>query len=141
MTASRRPDLIDIAQRARVLRSMFLYRSAWGLFIGVIGSFLTKTDLLSFFFICGIEFLVLEWVHSDRRIIGYDLGVVLDLSVLFVTPVGLFIYFVRSRGWKRGLGSFGLAFVVFLGLVITCVMGVAVGQVISLLLFNRVRGQ
>lgn len=104
--------------------------------MGMAGRFLARTEFLSFLFICGAEFLVLEWVHRDRRIVGYNLGVALDLSVLFVPPVGLFIYFVRSRGWNRGLGSVGRAFLVFGGLVLSCAIAAAVGQVVSLLLFD-----
>jgi len=136
-TVDQPSDLNTSAQRERILRSMFVYWSVWGLLMGFVGKALPPGEILSGLIAGGAALLLMEWVHRDRRIVGYDLGFALDLTILFLLPLGLFIYFVRSRGWLRGLGLFGLAAIVFLGLVTSYAIAATIGHGISLLLLHQ----
>ena len=62
--------------------------------------------------------LIYWWYHSDKQRHGYSAGPLLNGGVIIAAIIALPIYFVRSRGWKRG----GLA---TLGAVI--VLGITVG--------------
>ena len=56
------------------------------------------------------------WFHLDKAEHNYRAGPLMNGGVLLVAAIALPIYFVRSRGWKRG----GIAIVwalVFLGVM------------------------
>ena len=42
------------------------------------------------------------WFHLDKAEHHYRAGVLMNGGVLLVAAIALPIYFVRSRGWKRG---------------------------------------
>ena len=46
--------------------------------------------------------LVFWWYHVDKRSHGYRAGPLMNGGVLAAAIVALPVYFVRSRGWKRG---------------------------------------
>lgn len=46
--------------------------------------------------------LVFWWYHADRRRRGFHAGPLMNGGVIVAAIVALPIYFVRSRGWKRG---------------------------------------
>jgi len=46
--------------------------------------------------------LVFWWYHVDKRSHGYRAGPLMNGGVLAAAAIALPIYFVRSRGWKRG---------------------------------------
>lgn len=46
--------------------------------------------------------LIFWWYHVDKRDHGYRAGPLMNGGVLAAAIVALPIYFVRSRGWKRG---------------------------------------
>ncbi len=42
------------------------------------------------------------WFHLDKADHGYRAGKLMNAGVLIFAAVALPIYFIRSRGWKRG---------------------------------------
>jgi len=42
------------------------------------------------------------WYHLDKDETGYRAGPLLNVGVAALAIVALPVYFVRSRGWKRG---------------------------------------
>jgi hypothetical protein len=46
--------------------------------------------------------LVFWWYHVDKRSRGYRAGPLMNGGVIAAAIIALPIYFVRSRGWKRG---------------------------------------
>ena len=54
------------------------------------------------------------WYHLDKADHGYQAGKLMNGGVLLLAVIALPIYFVRSRGWKRGARTIALA-AVFLG--------------------------
>ena len=58
--------------------------------------------------------LIFWWYHADKRSRGYEAGALMNGAVIVAAAVALPIYFVRSRGWKRG-GLAVLAAVIVFG--------------------------
>jgi hypothetical protein len=56
------------------------------------------------------------WFHLDKAEHNYRAGKLMNAGVLIFAAIALPIYFVRSRGWKRGGIAIGFA------LVFLCVM-------------------
>jgi hypothetical protein len=57
------------------------------------------------------------WYHLDKDQTGYRAGPLLNVGVAALAIVALPVYFVRSRGWKRGavislyaLGALGVLY-------------------------------
>jgi hypothetical protein len=46
--------------------------------------------------------LLYWWYHVDKRSRGYAAGPLMNGGVIVAAIVALPIYFVRSRGWRRG---------------------------------------
>ena len=46
--------------------------------------------------------LIYWWYHADKRDLGYAAGPLRNGGVIVAAVIALPIYFVRSRGWKRG---------------------------------------
>lgn len=57
--------------------------------------------------------LVYWWYHADKGARGYVAGPLMNGGVIVAAIVALPIYFVRSRGWKRGLMAIVLMLVAF----------------------------
>ncbi len=57
--------------------------------------------------------LIFWWYHVDKRERGYRAGPLMNAGVLFAAIIALPVYFVRSRGWKRGALATLAALVVF----------------------------
>ena len=62
--------------------------------------------------------LLYWWYHVDKRERNYSAGPLMNGGVVALAIVALPVYFVRSRGWKRGalasaiaIGFFGLTLV------------------------------
>jgi hypothetical protein len=49
------------------------------------------------------------WYHLDKAEHGYRAGPLMNGGVLLVAIIALPVYFIRSRGWKRGAITIGLA--------------------------------
>jgi hypothetical protein len=61
--------------------------------------------------------LIFWWYHVDKREHDYQAGPLMNGGILAVAIVALPIYFVRTRGWKRGAVATLLAIAVFLALL------------------------
>ena len=53
------------------------------------------------------------WYHLDKGEREYQAGPLMNAGVVALTIVALPIYFIRSRGWKRGLIAIAAALGVF----------------------------
>jgi len=58
--------------------------------------------------------LIFWWYHVDKREHGYQAGPLMNGGILLLAIVVFPIYFVRTRGWKRGAVATLLALGVFL---------------------------
>ena len=58
--------------------------------------------------------LLFCWYHLDKADHDYQAGKLMNAGVLLLAVIALPIYFVRSRGWKRGARAFVVA-ALFLG--------------------------
>jgi hypothetical protein len=59
------------------------------------------------------------WYHLDKAEHAYHAGKLMNAGVLLVAVVALPVYFIRSRGWKRGAQAIvvaALAFALLYGL-------------------------
>jgi hypothetical protein len=61
--------------------------------------------------------LLYWWYHADKRSRGYTAGPLLNGGVIIAAIIALPIYFVRSRGWKRG-GLATLVALAFFGVLL-----------------------
>jgi hypothetical protein len=59
--------------------------------------------------------LVYWWYHADKAEHGYRAGPLMNGGIILAAIVALPIYFVRTRGWKKGALA-SLAAIAFLGL-------------------------
>ena len=66
--------------------------------------------------------LLFWWYHLDKAEHGYAAGRLMNAAVLVLAVIALPIYFVRTRGWKRGGVTIALAGAF---LLITVVLGEA----------------
>jgi len=57
--------------------------------------------------------LVFWWYHVDKREHDYQAGRLMNAGILLLAIVAFPIYFVRTRGWKRGAFATLLALGVF----------------------------
>ncbi len=57
--------------------------------------------------------LIFWWYHIDKAEHGYRAGPLMNGGMLLAVVVAMPIYFVRSRGWKRGAQATLVAAVVF----------------------------
>ena len=72
--------------------------------------------------------LIFWWYHVDKREHGYQAGPLMNGGILAVAIVALPIYFVRTRGWKRGAVATLLALAVFLVLLGLSELGEWIGE-------------
>ena len=49
------------------------------------------------------------WYHLDKAEQNYSAGKLMNAGMLLLAAVALPIYFIRSRGWKRGSRAIGIA--------------------------------
>jgi len=71
------------------------------------------------------------WYHLDKDQTGYRAGRLLNVGVAALAIVALPVYFVRSRGWKRG-GLIGLYALGVLGvLYLLEALGEVIGEAIA----------
>ena len=61
--------------------------------------------------------LVYWWYHADKAEQGYRAGPLMNGGIILAAIVALPIYFVRTRGWKKGALA-SLAALAFLGLTL-----------------------
>jgi len=58
--------------------------------------------------------LLFWWYHLDKADHDYQAGKLMNAGVLLLAVIALPIYFIRSRGWRRGARTIALA-ALFLG--------------------------
>src|SRR3954467_8013405 len=81
-----------------------------------------KVEDLSKFDLAGLVVsipLIFWWYHVDKREHAYQAGPLMNGAIVAVAIVALPIYFVRTRGWKRGAIATAFAlgiFAILLGL-------------------------
>ena len=52
------------------------------------------------------------WYHLDKEQTGYQAGPLMNVGVAGLAVVALPVYFIRSRGWKRGAVTIAAALAV-----------------------------
>lgn len=72
--------------------------------------------------------LVFWWYHVDKEQHGYRAGPLMNGGMLLLTAVALPVYFLRTRGWKRGLLATLSAAVILAVLYLLGEAGQAVGS-------------
>ena len=53
--------------------------------------------------------LLFWWYHLDKEERGYGSGRLMNAGILVAAVIAFPIYFVRTRGWKRGARAIGIA--------------------------------
>ncbi len=53
--------------------------------------------------------LIFWWYHADKGERNYEAGPLMNAGVVAASVLALPIYFVRTRGWKRGMIATALA--------------------------------
>lgn len=74
--------------------------------------------------------LLFRWYHLDKAEHDYTAGRVMNSGVLILALIALPIYFVRTRGWKRGRVVIGLAAAFLLGCFVLGELGEWLGGVL-----------
>jgi len=72
------------------------------------------------------------WYHLDKAEHGYRAGPLMNGGVLLVAIVALPIYFIRSRGWKRGAVTLGLAALFFAATLALAELGEWLGGLVTI---------
>ena len=71
------------------------------------------------------------WYHLDKEEHGYRAGRLLNVGVAGIAVIALPVYFIRSRGWKRGAIATAVAIAVFGGLYLVELLGEAIGGLVT----------
>ena len=75
--------------------------------------------------------LIFFWYHVDKRQHDYQAGPLMNVGIVAIAIVALPIYFVRSRGWKRGLVATAFALGVFVVTLALSELGEQVGSLLG----------
>jgi hypothetical protein len=75
--------------------------------------------------------LIFWWYHVDKRERGYQAGPLMNAGVVALSMVALPVYFIRSRGWKRGLLATLVAAAIFGVLLGLGELGERIGEILS----------
>ena len=71
------------------------------------------------------------WYHLDKAEHGYRAGPLMNGGVLLVAIIALPVYFIRSRGWKRGAVTTGLAALFFGATLALAELGEWLGSLVT----------
>jgi hypothetical protein len=71
------------------------------------------------------------WFHLDKAEHNYRAGKLLNAGVLILAAVALPIYFIRSRGWKRGAMAIGVALLFLAGTFVLAELGERLGAALT----------
>lgn len=74
--------------------------------------------------------LVYWWYHADKRSRGYAAGALMNATMIVALVIALPVYFVRSRGWKRGVVATALALAVLGATFVLGELGERLGYVL-----------
>jgi len=75
--------------------------------------------------------LIFWWYHVDKRECGYQAGPLMNAGVVALSMVALPVYFIRSRGWKRGLPATLVAAAIFGVLLGLDELGERIGEILA----------
>jgi hypothetical protein len=68
------------------------------------------------------------WYHVDKAQKGYRAGPLMNVGVVAVAILALPVYFIRSRGWKRGSFSIVKGIVVVAAITLLGMLGEWIGK-------------
>jgi len=71
------------------------------------------------------------WFHLDKAEHNYQAGKLMNAGVLVLAAIALPIYFIRSRGWKRGAMAIGVALVFLGGTLVLAELGERLGAALT----------
>ena len=71
------------------------------------------------------------WYHMDKADKGYRAGPLMNAGMVAALIVALPVYFIRSRGWKRGAISIAKGSAVMAGLWLLDMLGEAIGKALT----------
>ena len=71
------------------------------------------------------------WYHLDKEARQYRAGPLMNVGVIALTVVALPVYFIRTRGWKRGCVSILKGLVVFAAVVLLGMLGEWLGGAVA----------
>ena len=75
--------------------------------------------------------LIFWWYHVDKAEHGYRAGPLMNGGMLLAVIVTMPIYFIRSRGWKRGSISIVKGVAVVAGVTLLGMLGESIGKALS----------
>ena len=93
-----------------------------------------RVELLSSFGLTetALSLIVLFWwYHLDKAEHDYRAGRLMNAGVLLVAVVALPIYFIRSRGWRRGGIAIGVALLFLAGTFVLSELGERLGAALT----------
>ena len=76
--------------------------------------------------------LIFWWYHVDKAEHGYRAGPVMNGGMLLAAIVAMPIYFIRSRGWKRGSVSILKGVAVLAAITLLGMLGEWIGKAVTL---------
>jgi RsiW-degrading membrane proteinase PrsW (M82 family) len=71
------------------------------------------------------------WYHMDKREWNYRAGPLMNGGVLALAIVALPVYFIRSRGWKKGATTTALGLAFLAGTLLLGEAGEKLGEVLG----------
>jgi hypothetical protein len=71
------------------------------------------------------------WYHVDKGQKGYRAGPLMNVGVVAVAVIALPVYFIRSRGWKRGSLSILQGIAVVAAITLLGMLGEWIGKAIT----------
>ena len=71
------------------------------------------------------------WYHLDKAERDYRAGKLMNAGVLVLAAVALPVYFIRSRGWKRGAMAIGVALLFLAGTFVLGELGERLGAALT----------
>lgn len=71
------------------------------------------------------------WYHLDKAQQGYRAGPLMNVGMAALAAIALPVYFIRSRGWKRGALATAIAVGVLGALYLVELLGEAIGGALA----------
>jgi hypothetical protein len=71
------------------------------------------------------------WYHADKADKGYRAGPLMNAGVVALAIIALPIYFIRSRGWRRGSISILKGAAVLAGVTLLGMLGESIGKALA----------